>query len=462
MSTKLKARIGLISFYDEGYSPDLIDRRLKLNIDQLKECNFVEIVFEHKVKSFLASKEIAERIRSKYIDCIIILVASWTETRLIVECLQHFMHKPILIWTITGVVKDNVLNSPAPIGGAAPVVFYLKSFPDTNFVFIRDTHEKGIAIEEAIKFIKSSGCIADLKDKTIGITSIGTCHTFTFNFDATSLKSKFGIGIEDMSITEITDLMDGYAEKDIKDERDLFIKNFEFFSDQDINDKTVIKTIKLFKALKEKISRDRLDALMLNCFLFGDTMDLTLCLPFSLLSMDVPCKGGVDVMSAVTQFIVRYLSNKVTAYLEVFEQLNKTKVLMSSCGYAPKSMCEGKKIICDSGRWGDSNLPGIKNCSLMKEGLMTMARISFTGDSYLMHAAIGNAKKPLQFKELDMLWKNVKEMPCTPSVEFEFINSNADEFLDNIISSHYTFVYGDYLDELKMYCRLNKIDLIVN
>ena len=456
----MKTRIGILAFYNEGYSPEVLKNRIRKNIVPIKENSLIDVIFEGEVTDYGSARKISLQIKDMHIDCLVVIIASWTESRCVFENIQYFFHKPILLWSTTGIIDaEGVLNSPAPIGGIAPIVADLRYFTDARFKYIRDSHEKGIAVCEALDFIQSCGSLSRLKNMRICILGLGIGHTYTFNFDSISIEKLFGIQVEEIDILEIVNLIRGYTEKYVRKETALFEENFDLRGRIDAS--TLLNTVKVYKALSEIIENYSFDALMLNCFQFGDVFGTTLCLPFTMLGEVVPCKGGSDVMSAVTQLILRELSGKVTTYLEVFEQLDSRRLLMSSCGYAPKSLCIDEKVLCGQGKWGDTNLPGIKNCSLMKEGLITLARLSYKGSSFIMHLAKGNATKPRPFRELDMHWNGISKMPCTPGLELELLTSSADDFLNAVVSSHYDVVYGDYIDRIVMFCELANIPYII-
>jgi L-fucose isomerase-like protein len=460
MNLYSKTKIGIISFYNEGYSQDLIKSRIKQNIDSLRKMDNLEIIFEKDVTDYASARNASSEIKNKELDCLVAIIASWTESRSIFENLQYYFHKPILVWVTTGITtSDNVLNSPAPLGGAASVVFDLKNFTRANFGYIRDSHEGGIAINRAMDFIRCCGNSRLLGKMKIGMMGTGITHTYTFNFDSVSLKKLLGMEVEDIDLLDIKKMVNSYKENDIAIEKRMFEKSF--LINPELDDKVLNATIKLYKALKEIIEKNSYNALSINCFYIGEALGLTLCLPFTLLAEEIPCFGGSDVMTAVTQLILRSLSGKVSTYLEVFEQINSISILMSSCGYAPKSICEGGRILCDSGSWGTVKLPGIKNCSLIQDGIITMARLSYAGDHYIMHIAKGYARKPRPYREMNMQWANIRKMPCTPGAEVELISSSADYFLDNLVASIYSVIYGDYTKELLSFCKFNKISYII-
>ena len=456
----MRIRIGILAFYNEGYSRQVLKNRIRKNVIPIKNNSLVDVIFEEDVTDYASARKISLKVKDNDIDCLVAIVASWTESRCIFENLQYFLHIPILLWSTTGIIDGKgVLNSPAPIGGTAPIVADLRYFTNVRFKFIRDSHEKGIAIREALDYINSCGFLRSLKNKRIGILGLGISHTYTFNFDSISIEKVFGIQVEEFDILEIVNLIRSYTEKDVQREMTLFKESFDLAIG--IDDTTLLSTVKVYKALREVIETYSFDALMLNCFQFGEVFGTTLCLPFTLLGEVVPCKGGTDVMAAVTQLILRGLSGEITTYLEIFEQLGSRRLLMSSCGYAPKSLCIDDIIRCGQGKWGDANLPGIKNCSLMKEGPITLARLSYTGRGFIMHLARGNATKPRPFRELDMQWNDIEDMPCTPGLELELVTSQADHFLNNVVSSHYDIVYGDCIDRIISFCELADIPYLI-
>jgi hypothetical protein len=73
-----------------------------------------------------------------------------------------------------------------------------------------------------------------------------------------------------------------------------------------------------------------------------------------------------------------------------------------------------------------------------------------------MHVAHGNAVRPETWEEAG--W--APPAPQLPSIEVKF-DFPADDFLANVMGQHYIVSYGNHLNLVKEYCKINGIKVIL-
>ena len=80
------------------------------------------------------------------------------------------------------------------------------------------------------------------------------------------------------------------------------------------------------------------------------------------------------------------------------------------------------------------------NCTLYKEGRVTLARLGYRRDRSLkLHIVTGEGKRPRPFREIGCLPYPAMEMT---------LDGTGDELAQSLMSQHYAIVYGDYKEEL--------------
>ena len=94
---------------------------------------------------------------------------------------------------------------------------------------------------------------------------------------------------------------------------------------------------------------------------------------------------------------------------------------------------------------------GLCNSSPYREGRVTLARLGIEGHGFKMHLAAGETVPASDFHEVGC--------PPYPLIALE-LDGNTDEFMQNLVSQHYGFCYGDVRAELRSLCRLLDISLV--
>ena len=158
-----------------------------------------------------------------------------------------------------------------------------------------------------------------------------------------------------------------------------------------------------------------------------------------------------DAMGAVTQLIVKQLTNQCAAYLEFYEFFEKS-VLLGVPDFVPSEVVEGKVKVKPASFGNISG--GLLNISTMKTGRLTLVRLSNTGNQYVMHICTGEGRL-LAWEEAGWDYP----APQLPSLEI-FPDTPMEDFTQKISGQHYIIAYGDHSQALKDFCFLK--DIIIN
>ena len=154
------------------------------------------------------------------------------------------------------------------------------------------------------------------------------------------------------------------------------------------------------------------------------------------------CEGDIPLI--VSQLISYYLTGDIVSYGDVHTVMDKS-ILLGACGYAPFGLGSGKPTVDKT----EVLYEGVANCTIYKEGTVTITRLAYTRDrNFKMHIAGGEARKPPTFREVG----------CLPYPAMEVVlDGDADRFGQQMPSQHYSIVYGDIREELLAVCDLMNI-----
>jgi L-fucose isomerase-like protein len=159
-----------------------------------------------------------------------------------------------------------------------------------------------------------------------------------------------------------------------------------------------------------------------------------------------------DIMGAVTQLIMKYISGQTVPYLEYYEFFENS-MLIGVPDFVPQAATEGDVTVLPAA-FGLLNA-SLLNVSKVKTGEVTIVRLAQVGGELVVHAALGTAKTPETWEEAG--W--APPAPQLPSIEVEF-NYHADEFIKNVMAQHYIVTYGNNMELIENYCAINGLKLI--
>ena len=161
-----------------------------------------------------------------------------------------------------------------------------------------------------------------------------------------------------------------------------------------------------------------------------------------------------DVMGAVTQLIMKYISGQTVPYLEYYEFFENS-ILIGVPDFIPKAATEGDVTVLPAA-FGLLNA-SLLNVSKVKTGFVTCARLAYTKGKYKMHVYTAEAKTPPAWNEYG--WDD--PAPQLPSLEVFPTSCTVPEFAQNVYSQHVIVAYGDHTEALKDFCQMMDIELVM-
>ena len=161
-----------------------------------------------------------------------------------------------------------------------------------------------------------------------------------------------------------------------------------------------------------------------------------------------------DIMGAVTQLAMKYLTEQIVPYLEYYEFFEES-MLIGVPDFVPKAVTEGDVTVLPAA-FGLLN-SSLLNVSKVKTGYVTCARIYYLGGKYKMHVYTAEAKNPPAWNEYG--WDD--PAPQLPSLEVFPDSCTVEEFAQNVAGQHVIVAYGDYVEEIKDFCNIMGIELVM-
>lgn len=444
----MTTKAGFVSFGFYGYPKEYCESRAKEANEAVQGLG-IETVYADPV---VTSEDVGRAVRQLKADDFTFLIAcvtTWTESPNVVGVLREFFHKPILLWGLGGRTEEGRLVSPAAQAGTSALREPLEAM-GAKFKFIYDWPDAPMNLEAVKDFASVAETIDRLAHSRIGLVGYADMGLYTTMFDGLSLRSKIGPEVESFDMLEITQRMGKIGEKAVSTLVAEMKENWAF--EQPIGEEALNTLARLYIAVKDKVDERNYVAFSPKC-VYGISryMGITPCLVLSKLADEIDCICECDVLGLVTQMMERFLTGQATTFMEHYEFM-EDRLLVGVCGYAPLSFVEGKITVRGHG-WG--GFSGIVLTSHLKEGRLTLARLSSRGERYRMHIATGQGVRPRRWEELG--W--APPAPRFPAFEV-ILDGGVEDFAKNVSGQHYAVVYGEHSEKLTELCRLLGVEVI--
>ncbi len=398
-------------------------------------------------------RAIADLSREDF-DFLVVCVAGWIPTHSVIDVISHSSHKPMVLWGLTGFVRNDRLVTTADQAGTTALRDPMEAL-GFKFKYIYDTVDAPYAGADKVKaFGEVARAAALLKHAKIGNMGYRDMALYATLADGTSLRRVIGPDIEVFQMLEIVQKMDALEPADISSVVEEIRAEWSFA--EPVPESALATGVRMYLAVMEKVRERGYEAVSL---VDVDGVKKLLHFPPALPLLLLADKGGVasipenDCLGSVTQLIVRYLTGQVGAYLEFYEFFEDA-LLMGVPDYVPSEIVDGAVTVLPWPGFGGLK-DGILNISKVRTGEATICRLASRGDRYTMHIVHGEARAPRSWEEAG--WE--PPAPQLPRIEF-VPDCTVDEFAQQVYGQHYIIAYGDHRGKLMELCSLLDIDVV--
>ena len=449
-------KAGFVGFGEVNSPQDLIKRKCLAAQQALQERN-IELISTEPVTDDPERKDemraVADLLREDF-DFLVVCVAGWIPSHTVIDVIQHFSHKPMVLWGLTGYMDGDRLVTTADQAGTTALRDPMDAL-GFRFRYIYDTIDAPYAGADQVKrFGEVARAISLLKHAKIGFMGYRDMTLYATLVDGASLRRVIGPDIEVFQMLEVVQKMDaldpGEIAAVVAELKD------EWTFEAPIPDSTLETGVRMYLAVMEKVAERGYEAISL---VDVDGVKKLLHFPPAMPLLLLADKGSVasipenDGLGAVTQLIVRYLTGQVGAYLEFYEFF-ADRLLMGVPDYVPSEVVNGPVRVLPWPGFGGLQ-DGILNVSKVKTGKATICRLASRGDKYTMHIVHGEAVTPRKWEEAG--WE--PPAPRLPSIEF-IPECSVDKFAQQVFGQHYILAYGDHRQVLENLCMLLGIEVV--
>lgn len=403
---------------------------------------------------YKTADEAVNKIKGHDFSALVVCVAGWIPTHAVVRVTDQFKHIPMLLWGLCGWKENGRIITTAEQAGTTAIRPAFEAL-GYSFKYVYNIIDKPYPLDKINSYLVACCAKKELRQSRVGTMGYRDMLLYGTQYEGNSMRGQIGVEVEPFEMLEMVQNIDKVSEEDVKDGVSFVKENWVFKKECD--DSVIENGVKYALAIAMKIKERGWEAITL---IDVDGMKKLLGFPPAMVFMLLEHYCGVltvpenDIMGAVTQLIMKYLSGQTVPYLEYYEFFENS-MLIGVPDYVPKAVTDGDVAVLPAA-FGLLNA-SLLNVSKVKTGYVTCARLYYLNGKYKMHVYTAEAKTPPAWNEFG--WDD--PAPQLPSLEVFPDSCTVEEFAQNVAGQHVIVAYGDFVEEIKDFCRISDIELVM-
>ena len=386
--------------------------------------------------------------------CLVVCVAGWVPTHAVIRVTDVYRHLPVLLWGLCGWKENGRIVTTAEQAGTTALRPAFEAL-DYTFKYVYDVIGKEYPLKKITSFIDAACTRKALRSARVGTMGYRDMLLYGTQFEGNSMRGQIGVEVEPFEMLEMVQNLEKLDPEKIAQGVDFVKTNWKF--EKPCDDSVIESGVKYALAVGKKIEERGWEAVSL---IDVDGMKKLLGFPPAMVFMLLEEFYGVltvpenDVMGAVTQLIMKYITGQIVPYLEYYEFFEDS-MLIGVPDFIPKAATMGDVTVLPAA-FGLLN-SSLLNVSKVKTGYVTCARLIYMHGKYRMHVYTAEAKTPMPWNEFG--WDD--PAPQLPSLQVFPNSTSVEDFAQKVSSQHVIVAYGDHVEALRDFCKLLDIDLVM-
>jgi len=395
-----------------------------------------------------------DNLKKGEFDCLIVCVAGWVPTHAVIRVTDVFRHIPMILWGLCGWYENGRLITTAEQAGTTAIRPAFEALGYT-FKYVYNVINHPFPLKKIDAFVTACHARTVIRTQRVGTMGYRDMLLYGTQYEGNSMRGQIGVEVETFEMLEMVQNIEKLDPVKIAEGVTYVKENWKF--EKACDDSIIESGVKYALAVGKKIEERGWKAVTL---IDVDGMKKLLGFPPAMVFMLLERWYGVqtvpenDVMGAVTQLIMSAMSDSIVPYMEYYEFFEES-MMIGVPDYVPVPVIDGdvKVLPAAFGLLKASLL----NVSKVKTGYVTCARLIYLNGKYKMHVYTAEAKEPRPWNEFG--WDD--PAPQLPSLEVYPDSCTVEEFAQNVSSQHVIVTYGDWMEEIKDFCKIMDIGLVM-
>ncbi|MBR2934042.1 MAG: hypothetical protein IKB79_00420 [Oscillospiraceae bacterium] len=451
-----KARIGYVCFGEVNTPIERLQMKHDEALAALKalDYDFVDGGLVIDDPAYETADAALAKIQGEDLSALVICVAGWVPTHAVIRVTDHFRHIPMVLWGLCGWKENGRIITTAEQAGTTALRPAFEAL-DYTFKYVYNIIDKPFPMKKIDAYLRAAATRRALRDARVGTMGYRDMLLYGTQYEGNSMRSQIGIEVEPFEMLEMVQNMEKLDPAQVAEGVKFVKENWVFKKACD--DSVIENGVKYALAIGMKIAERGWDAITL---IDVDGMKKLMGFPPAMVFMlieryhNIPTVPENDVMGAVTQIIMKGLSGQTVPYMEYYEFFEKS-MLIGVPDYVPACVTDGDVTVLPAA-FGLLNA-SLLNVSKVKTGYVTCARLVFLKGKYKMHVYTAEAKTPPAWNEFG--WDD--PAPQLPSLEVFPDSCTVEEFAQNVSCQHVILAYGDFVEEIRDFCKMMDIELVM-
>ncbi len=368
-------------------------------------------------------------------DGVIVFLGTWIECPTALQAIREVEHLPFAVWGYGMFPREGRRESTGSFVAAAVLQGALERMQYRSPTIVGLPSDP-TAQERAAVFCRAAHAIKRLKRTRIALIGYAAMGMYAGTFDHVLLRRHVGPEVEQIDTYTLVRASEAADEATVRG----IAEELRGKAEVRVEPERLLAAARLAAGLRTILSQGAFDAVNVKCqYELSQQYGMTPCVPLSLVADEgivAGCEG--DLLTTVTQCLLQYLTGETVSYGDILD-LDGKRMLLSSCGYAPFSLCDSEKTpcICELGFPG---FDGIISSFTLRRGPVTFARL----------AEGAHADRRVNYGTGTGVETDLRQGRF-PALEVE-IDGDPQRLWDTIASQHLALCYGDVSAEIEDVC----------
>ena len=250
------------------------------------------------------------------LSCLVVCVAGWVPTHAVIRVTDHFRQIPMILWGLCGWKENGRIITTAEQAGTTALRPAFEALGYT-FKYVYNIIDKPWPMEKIASYIAACNARYNLRSARVGTMGYRDMLLYGTQYEGNSMRGKIGVEVEPYEMLEMVRAIDTLDAEKVAAGVAFVKENWTFKKACD--DSVIEKGVKYALAIAKKIEERGWEAITL---IDVDGMKKLEGFPPAMVFMllehycDILTIPENDVMGAVTQLIMKYISGQTVPYLE--------------------------------------------------------------------------------------------------------------------------------------------------